>query len=159
LQADRATRRVGRNLVDCCTVVRSEAIQLERYGRRTCSKLRAQRMYISHRLDRRRVLLATRSWSVRRQTHGYLPSRTALLLYLGRYPFLVPPRVAHMLFISAYTWHIGLRVLYASSPADIAAVLSYIRGTRQLRYRLACRGSRQSCLTNEKCMSHSFMLC
>ena len=98
------------------------------------------------------------SWPVRRQTHGYLPSRTALLLYLGRYPFLVPPRVAHMLFISAYTWHIGLRVLYASSPADIATVLSYIRGTKQLRYRLACRGSGQSCLTNEKCMSHSFML-
>jgi len=33
------------------------------------------------------------AWSVRRQTYGYLPNRTALLLLLGRYSFPVPMRV------------------------------------------------------------------
>jgi len=30
---------------------------------------------------------------VLRQTYGYLPGRKALRLFLGRYSFLVPPRV------------------------------------------------------------------
>jgi len=47
-QADRATRHVSRNLVNCCTAVRtscaanpqqSEVMELEHYGRPSCNKL------------------------------------------------------------------------------------------------------------------------
>ena len=75
-QTDRATRRVSRNLANCCTTLttsctthpeRVEVTKLDRYSRPTCSKLCASShdardvVGVIHKLDRRRVLLNTPS--------------------------------------------------------------------------------------------------